>query len=63
VQSVLKFFGICIFFTVAVLLAMASKDIVENWGHTVARALALGFLAGCVLYQVAHRIRHGVWYD
>lgn len=47
----------------ALLIAALVKDVVSNWGHTVARALALGFLGGCILYQCAHRLRYGHWFE
>lgn len=51
------------FLSLAVVFAFVAKDLVENWGHTVARALAIGFICGCVVYQVAHRIRYGKWFE
>ena len=44
-------------------LGASVQSIIENWGHVVARAVAMGFIAGCVLYQVAHRVRYGKWFE
>lgn len=62
-QSALRFIGFCAVIALATLLAMVVKDIIQNWGHTVARALAIGFILGSALFHIAHRIRYGFWFE
>lgn len=50
---------------IAVLVAMgfALKAILAAWGFGIYIAFCIGFVAGVSLYQVAHRLRYGHWFD
>jgi hypothetical protein len=53
---------IALLVTVSALVA-AIASVYEAWDSIALRAAALGFLAGCIVYQVAHRVRYGHWFD
>lgn len=44
-------------------IATAVQIVVSAWSELVYLALGLGFIAGNTLYQVAHRIRYGYWFE
>jgi uncharacterized membrane protein YozB (DUF420 family) len=44
-------------------LAIIKDSATGHFGRDVVTAFFLGFLAGCVLYQVAHKLRYGHWFE
>jgi len=44
-------------------LGFLFKEIEWNWGQETVTVFALGWIAATVMWQTAHRIRYGLWFD
>ena len=55
--------SIFIFSFVIFIMANAILIIADGWSDVVLISLCVGFIAGSVLYQVAHKSRYGHWFD
>jgi zinc transporter ZupT len=54
-------YGLVVWLIIA--LCYAVFRIASEWDQAILLALTLGFIAGSVLYQIAHRLKHGAWFD
>jgi len=59
----LKIICLLIYCNLAAVIFLAGKEVFSAWSREVGLAFGLGFIAGCVLYQIAHRLRYGHWFD
>lgn len=55
--------GAVVVFWAVVALYLASAEVVAGWTRIVMLGVCLGFIAGCAVYQIAHRIRYGYWFE
>lgn len=44
-------------------LSLGMKEILAHLGAPVYLALCFGFALGVLVYQVAHKLRYGIWFD
>lgn len=44
-------------------LGFLFKEIEWTWGQDTVFVFALGWIAATVVWQCAHRIRYGLWFD
>lgn len=62
-QIIVKLIGVAGLIWVLAVLSLGMKEILAHLGVPVYLALCFGFALGVGVYQVAHKIRYGIWFD